>query len=507
MKKALSIILSAVLLLAVIPIGTVNASAAEDDVIEIRTIAELYSINNNMSGNFKLMNDIDMTQDTAVGGDWDFMGNGWEPIGSDGVYGNTAFTGTFDGNGHKIIGMRIEVKTKPSGADTVYLGLFANNEGTIKNLGIDSTGKVNNGDYSGSICAYNSGTITNCYNEAEILSITYSGGICGYSYNGDYNNCYNTGYISSRNSSKDIYSYSVISGGICGYSEKSVFNNCYNTGRIYSSNSSNSTYAIVYLGGICGDSKSSVFNYCYNTGNISSSNSSSIPYVYSGGICGNSSCSINYCYNTGNISSSNSSSSQFVRLGGICGCLSSYSINNCYNTGNISSSTSNGEVYSGGIAGISNGSIIGCYNIGTATYGIKGAGKGNITNCYYLSTAGSSNTGAKALTKAQLQLEMCMPNFDFENIWVIDKDTEYKYPQLISNRQEVNNPESIILGDVNDDGYITVADATLVQQHTAELITLTGGALAAADTNKDGYITVGDATLIQKYAAEIIDHF
>ncbi len=70
-----------------------------------------------------------------------------------------------------------------------------------------------------------------------------------------------------------------------------------------------------------------------------------------------------------------------------------------------------------------------------------------------------------------------------------------------------DTPSDFTLGDVNDDGYITVADATLVQRHAAELITLTGDALAAADTNKDGFITVSDATLIQKYAAELIDEF
>ncbi len=68
-------------------------------------------------------------------------------------------------------------------------------------------------------------------------------------------------------------------------------------------------------------------------------------------------------------------------------------------------------------------------------------------------------------------------------------------------------PSDYTLGDVNGDGYITVADATLVQQHAAELITLMGNALLAADTNKDGYVTVADATLIQRYAAELIDEF
>ncbi len=516
MKKALSIILSAILLLAVIPIGTVSVSAAENDVIEIRTIAELYNINNNMSGNYKLMNDIDMTEDVAVGGDWDFMGNGWEPIGSDGVYGNVAFRGKFDGDGHKIIGMRIERNKIPSGAGTIYLGLFANNAGTIQNLGIDDTSVVWKGTYVAGICAYNSGTISNCFNKAPISSGAYSGGICAYN-SGDISNCYNNAGISSnqyaggicgysnsgtisgsynaRNISASSNTYDAFSGGICGYSESGTFSSCYNKGYV-SSYYSGTAHRQSYSGGICG-SNGSVVDNCFNTGGVKSTAScqysksiqgdtvSAQANAYCGGICGTSSKDISSCYNTGNVLSSASSkavntyrdgstyssstvpqtravSYSYAYTGGICGQqYSGGAITNCYNTANTASSVeataqyisthksggyyyydssySNGSTYKydyrGGIAGDSYGSINGCYNVGEAIYGIQGKG-GSVTNCYYLGTAGDSNTGAKALTKAQLQLEMCMPNFDFENTWVIYKETEYKYPQLRENLQE-----------------------------------------------------------------------
>lgn len=67
--------------------------------------------------------------------------------------------------------------------------------------------------------------------------------------------------------------------------------------------------------------------------------------------------------------------------------------------------------------------------------------------------------------------------------------------------------DNVMLGDVTNDQLITVADATIVQKHAAEMLVLTGDAALAADTSKDGLITVADATLIQKYAAEMIDHF
>ena len=70
-----------------------------------------------MDGNYILMNDLDLSEATSNGGDWDFMGNGWDPIGSGGVYVDTAFTGTFDGNGYCISGLNIKVdKNLPEGA-------------------------------------------------------------------------------------------------------------------------------------------------------------------------------------------------------------------------------------------------------------------------------------------------------------------------------------------------------------------------------------------------------
>ena len=63
------------------------------------------------------------------------------------------------------------------------------------------------------------------------------------------------------------------------------------------------------------------------------------------------------------------------------------------------------------------------------------------------------------------------------------------------------------LGDVGFDCHITVADATLIQQHVALLTELSADAQTAADTNRDGIISVSDATLIQQCVAEMIDEF
>lgn len=68
-------------------------------------------------------------------------------------------------------------------------------------------------------------------------------------------------------------------------------------------------------------------------------------------------------------------------------------------------------------------------------------------------------------------------------------------------------PTEMTLGDINGDGIITVADATMIQEYAAELRDFDPTELCAADTNHDGIVSVSDATLIQQYAAEMIDAF
>ncbi|HCB96542.1 MAG TPA: hypothetical protein DEP65_13820 [Ruminococcus sp.] len=54
-----------------------------------------------------------------------------------------------------------------------------------------------------------------------------------------------------------------------------------------------------------------------------------------------------------------------------------------------------------------------------------------------------------------------------------------------------------MLGDVNGDGVLTIADATLIQKYLANIVSLDSKQLAAADVNQDGTIDVIDVTKIQ----------
>lgn len=54
------------------------------------------------------------------------------------------------------------------------------------------------------------------------------------------------------------------------------------------------------------------------------------------------------------------------------------------------------------------------------------------------------------------------------------------------------------VGDANDDGAVNIKDATAIQKHLAEIVTLDSLAVEISDINSDGKVTVKDATAIQK---------
>lgn len=64
--------------------------------------------------------------------------------------------------------------------------------------------------------------------------------------------------------------------------------------------------------------------------------------------------------------------------------------------------------------------------------------------------------------------------------------------------------KEVILGDVDQDGKIAIADAILVQKHIVNIFALEGLQLTAADVDKNGVVTIADAILIQKHIVGIL---
>lgn len=63
------------------------------------------------------------------------------------------------------------------------------------------------------------------------------------------------------------------------------------------------------------------------------------------------------------------------------------------------------------------------------------------------------------------------------------------------------------LGDINNDGIISVEDTTEIQKYIANMISLDDETMLRADVNEDGEVDVNDTTLIQEYCAGIISEF
>lgn len=61
-----------------------------------------------------------------------------------------------------------------------------------------------------------------------------------------------------------------------------------------------------------------------------------------------------------------------------------------------------------------------------------------------------------------------------------------------------------LIGDVNSDGIVSIADATELQKHLANIVDFDDEQLAVVDTNGDGSVSITDATQIQKYLAQLI---
>lgn len=177
--------------------------------------------------------------------------NSWTPIGTS----VNPYTGIFDGGSFVINGLYYHK------SNSSYAGLFGYNAGLIKNLGV-ANADIAGGSYTGSVCGYNSGTITGCYNAASVKGNDYTGGVCGYNdVGGTVSICYNMGAVSGR---KYV-------GGICGYNKNTTVD-CYNMGAINGKRTS--------IGGICGYNKA-VLSNCFNTGSV---NNGGRKYI--GSVCG-----------------------------------------------------------------------------------------------------------------------------------------------------------------------------------------------------------------------------
>ena len=226
------------------PIGEGNAT----DVVEIRTADDLKKINR--KGTYTLINDIDLT------------GVDFSPLGT---Y-NYPFEGTFDGNGKKLINLKISSTSADTGPaltfQYTYAGLFGvTKNATIKNLTIESAdiSASSTTEFffvsSGAIVGYSINTaFENCsvvsgkiYAKSKYFN-SYSGSISGIMQGGKVTNS-----VTSATVETDDSENRASSGGIAGYSfEGTVLDHCTSMDTVKAV----SSYGIAYAAGLVGNARS-----------------------------------------------------------------------------------------------------------------------------------------------------------------------------------------------------------------------------------------------------------
>lgn len=92
--------------------------------------------------------------------------------------------------------------------------------------------------------------------------------------------------------------------------------------------------------------------------------------------------------------------------------------------------------------------------------------------------------------------------FDFENVTIGCYYDSYAYTFAKEHGYSYELLDGVMLGDVNNDNFVSIRDVTSIQRHLAQLEVVEGIYLYAADTNQDGKVDISDATVLQMYLAE-----
>lgn len=353
MKKLMSILLSICMLLSITAGLSFTAHAETlSGLIPIEDKYDLYAMRDNPRGSYYLTDDIVFTEnDYKYGGDFFNDGEYYKPMDN--------FSGTFDGCGHTVSGLK---------GDSL---IAYTNNGTIKNVCLNDCELT-----SGAICKTNNDTVTNC----KIKNTTANGVV--------YQNCNELSYCFSEGSNC----------GVCGY----------NSGKVsYCINYSDITdwyykgYSSTYAGGIVS----------YNNGAISCCGNYGSVDTYAndiGGICGYGyNSSVERCYNYGTIGKSRNNGSGIVEYSEktkVCECINygeakTYGISyytdtiNCVNLGTVNNG--NGYALTGSSSSI---------------------------DSYYLKGSGKDSTGAVELTEAQIKQKSSFPQLNLEDTWQMTED-------------------------------------------------------------------------------------
>jgi hypothetical protein len=373
------------------------------------TGTDLQGINGGLTGHYALGSNIDANATKNWNGT-----AGFAPIGT-----STPFTGTFDGLGHTISNLMINLTTlnvglfgdTGAGAAIRNVGLIggsvtggAGTGGLVGNngIGVPISGSYNTGSVSGAagtgglVGSSTTGAITDSYATGSVSGAAGTGGLVGSNTDGAISNSYSTGNVDGHGGAGV--------GGLVGSSTSGAISNSYATGSV--------VHGAAGTGGLIGSNTSGPISDSYATGNVDGAGGAGV-----GGLIGsNTSGAISKSYATGSVIGA-------AGTGGLIGSNTSGPISDSYATGNV-----NGDGAGvGGLIGSTSGDVTNSYAVG----GVIGSGAGvgallgsstaAVTNSYWDKTTSlvqSSVGGGVGMTTAQMMMKA---NFawDFANTWVM----------------------------------------------------------------------------------------
>jgi filamentous hemagglutinin family protein len=228
----------------------------------VNSVGQLEAITNAATGTYAMARDIDASN-------FNFIPIGWRTGGAT----PNNFRGVFDGQGHVIT--NVAIGTLPL-ADVYYggqTGLFWENDGTIRNLGV--TGNLTTGlnTWAGGLAGVNGGTIFNSWSGVNVTGIAddaSTGGLVGVNFRTIDGGSYSTGTVIGSNyvgglvgenragaTIQDSYSSASVNGptagGLVGINRTgALINYTYAVGPVHGSS---------YTGGLVGENEQSIAAY------------------------------------------------------------------------------------------------------------------------------------------------------------------------------------------------------------------------------------------------------
>ena len=350
---------------------------------------DLQGMQGNLSGHYVLGSNIDASATSTWNSNAGFVPIGGGTVTSTSQYlwnisyttlPTNQFTGTFDGMGHTISNLTINLPSMN------FVGMFGytTSADSIRNTGMVG-GAVTGASFVGSLVGYSNGSIISSYATGSIASTNYSafaGGLVGGN-SGAISNSYATGnYLATRGTG--LGNETRFAGGLVGQNES--------TGTISNSYATGSVAGYEYLGGLVGVNSGSI-DGSHATGNMSEPFGDNAQYV--GGLAGTNGGTISKSYSTGNITATGN----VTWIGGFVGLSSgnTASISQCYSTGNVTQTgtgTGIGGFVGQNYASISNSYATGNVSGNTEVGGLIGENNsGSISNNYSAGSVSGVGTG------------------------------------------------------------------------------------------------------------------